>query len=407
MADFICKLGTESGDVIEKNYQAVSEDYLRKDLESKGYHIFTIRATKPVTALFKSLWPFGKKISIDEFLIFNREFSALIKAGLPALSCLDILSERRKEGFFKEKMNQIRENIKAGASLSEAFSATKSFPPIYCAALSAGERSGELVPVLKRYIFYIHALRGLKKKIVSALIYPFVLVIVASVIISILMLYVIPKFQPILENVGGQKTSLPFITEIVIGISGFLSRNFIVVIILIIALIIGIRYMVGTEKGGAIIDKYKMRIPFVGIYVRKFNIANFSRTLATLLSGGVPLVTALSVTLDALSNRYFKSRISDVIKKVSEGGSLWESLESTGETSDLSIEMIKVGESTGALSDMLENVADFYDEELTASIERFVAILEPVLLIFMAVIVASIILSVYLPLITSFQAVES
>ncbi len=400
MPEFVCRMGTAEGDVIERVYVSDSAEVLRRDLEKKEYLVFSVRKKGGALGFLPA---FGrKKIKIKEFLIFNQQLAALIQAGLPIVSSLDVLLERRKNPVFRKALSDIRDQVKAGAALSEAFESQGDlFPRIYSSSLASGERSGEVSSVLKRYISHTKKMLGLKSRVVAALIYPAILFVMSFFVVGILIYYVLPKFASIYEGFGGLQ-NLPLITKILVGGSLFIQNHAILLVTAALALFLAVSAWRRTPSGALTVDSWKLKIPFAGGIVQKYCVSRFTRTLGTLISGGIPLVTSLEIAGPAAGNLVFQSRLEGVSRKVQEGNALAASLEETGLFSDLALEMIRVGESTGALQDMLENVSQLYDEEIDNNLQTIESLLVPVMLVVMGAVIASILLAIYLPLIKSY-----
>jgi len=399
MPEFVARVGTSDGVVMERTFTAESEEALRTDLQGREYLVFDVRRKG---GLLGGLPGFGgtRGVRMKEFLLFNQELAALIKAGLPIIASLEILIERRKNQTFKKALLDVRDKVRGGASLSEAFQAQgEMFPGIYAATLASGERSGEIANVLLRYISYQKTMMGLKRKVTSALIYPAILFVLMIGLIAILITWVVPKFTEFYKDFGAD---LPLLTRILIGVSGFVTQN---VLLLVVAVAIGVvafRLWLQTPAGKLARDKFLVRVPIIGPVFHRFAVSRFTRTLGTLIAGGIPAVTALEMSARAVGNREFEARLLDVERKVREGSSLWESLEATGLFNDIALEMTRVGESTGSLADMLANVSDFYDEEIETRIATIMVFIEPVMLVIMGSFVVLIMLAIYLPLLRSY-----
>ena len=400
MPEFICRMGTVEGDVIERIYVSDSAEVLRRDLERKDYLVFSVRKKGGGLGLFPA---FGrKKIKMKEFLIFNQQLAALIQAGLPIVSSLNVLLERRKNPLFRKALSDIRDQVKSGAALSEAFDSQGDlFPKVYSSSLASGERSGEVASVLRRYVAHTKKMLGLKGRVIAALIYPAILFLMSFFVVGILVYYVLPKFASIYEGFGGVE-SLPLITRLLVGGSLFVQDHIVALVAGLLAAFLTLSAWRRTPTGALALDGWKLKIPFAGGIVRKYSASRFTRTLGTLVSGGIPLVTSLEIAGPASGNLIFQTSLEGVSRKVREGNALAQSLEETGLFSDLALEMIKVGESTGALQEMLENVSQLYDEEIDNSLQTIEALLVPAMLVVMGVIIASILLAIYLPLIKSY-----
>ena len=400
MAEFVCKVGTPGGQILEETITAQSEDQLRADFDAKDYLVFSIRKKVMGASLLKPSTFKRKKIAAKEFLVFNQELASLITAGLPIVSSLNILLERRKNPVFRTALADIRDQVKSGAALSDAFASHGDlFPRLYAPALSSGERSGEVASVLKRYVEYTKTMLIMRQKITAALTYPIILICVSVGLVLFLVTYVLPAFEGFFDQLGAD---MPLLTKIVIGITGFVSRYILLIIPAVAAIVIAIVSWKRTEAGAEWFDGFKMKMPLYGSIANKWAVSSFCRTLGTLVKGGIPLVSALEISAKAIANRVFSTALIGVANQVREGQPLWLSLERTGIMSDMAVEMIKVGESTGSLEEMLTNISEFYDDEIEADLARIVSLMEPVLLIFMGVTVATIIMAFYLPLLTSF-----
>lgn len=400
MPEFIAKMGTADGDVIERVYMSETVEALRNDLERKDFLVFSIRRKAGLSSFVPGV---GRRhVKMKEFLIFNQQLAALVSAGLPIVSCLDVLLERRKNPLFRKALTDIRDQVKAGTALSEAFSSQGDvFPPIYAASLASGERSGEVASVLRRYITHTKKVLVLKGKVVSALIYPAILFLMSFVVVAILIYYVLPKFSEIYEGFGGVE-NLPLITKVLVGGSLIVKDNAFLIGLAALGLFVAFSAWRRTAAGAETVDGWVLRIPFLGGIVHKYCATRFTRTLGTLVSGGIPLVNSLEIAAPAVGNRFFAAHLKKVPVRVREGNALAASLEQTGLFSDLALEMIKVGESTGALQEMLENVSSLYDEEIDNTLQNIEALLVPVMLVFMGLVIAMIMLAIYLPLIKSY-----
>jgi type IV pilus assembly protein PilC len=399
MPEFIAKVGTSDGTVMERTFTAESEEALRSDLEGKDYLVFKVRRKGGMTGLLPGFGP-GRSVKMKEFLLFNQELAALIKAGLPIIASLEILTERRKNQAFKKALMDVRDKVRGGASLSEAFQEQgEMFPAIYSATLASGERSGEIASVLLRYIAYQKTILALKRKVTTALIYPAILFVLMMGLIAILIVWVVPQFTEFYKDFGAD---LPLLTRALIGVSGFVTQKAIFMVALVALGAVLFRAWVRTPAGRLAIDRFVVRVPVAGGVFHRFAVSRFTRTLGTLIAGGIPAVTALLMSAKAVGNLEFEAKLIDVERKVREGSSLWESLEATGLFNDIAIEMTRVGESTGSLHDMLANISDFYDEEIEARINTIMVFIEPVMLVVMGGFVVLIMLAIYLPLLRSY-----
>jgi type IV pilus assembly protein PilC len=393
MPEFILKVGTPEGEITERHVRADSLRAAQAEMQRLGMHVF--ESKRGAMAARDFIPRFGKVISTDHFLLFNQELLALVRAGLPIVQSFDIMLERQKNPRFREILGEIREKITSGVALSDAFAAYGNlFPPIYSTSLRAGERSGDLEGVLKRFLRYQKMISGLRRKVIGALIYPAILVLLSSSMIFVMMTYVIPKFAEFFEGFGAE---LPWFTSLMIHLAQGLREN--IVVVLLVVIVGGFLLSRWLQTSGRLIwDRFKLRIPLVGGVLHRFAIMQFTQSLGTLLAGGTPMVPAIEIASQSVTNQLVATRISGIVQNVREGEPLWRSLDNTGVISDLAIEMIKVGESTGALTEMLANVSEFYDEEIEARLTRMVSAIEPIILVFMGIVIAVLLYAFYLPL---------
>src|SRR5882762_3970157 len=355
MPEFIAKVGTSDGVVTERTFTADSEDALRSDLQGRDYLVFAVRRK---SGLLEVLPGFGTKhgVRMKEFLLFNQELAALIRAGLPIIASLEILIERRKNQAFKKALMDVRDKVRGGSSLSEAFQAQgEMIPGIYSATLASGERSGEIANVLLRYIAYQKTILSLKRKVTSALIYPAILFVLMIGLVAILITWVVPKFTEFYKDFGAD---LPFLTRALIGLSGFATGNAPYLLAAIAVAVLAFQAWLKTPAGRMARDRFMVRVPIIGPVFHRFAVSRFMRTLGTLIAGGIPAVTALGMSARAVGNLEFENRLLDVERKVREGSSLWESLEATRLFNDIAIEMARGGESAGSRHDMRSSVSD-------------------------------------------------
>ncbi len=399
MPEFIAKVGTTDGVVMERTFTAESEEALRSDLQGREYLVFDVRRKSGWLNLLPG---FGARrgVRMKEFLLFNQELAALIRAGLPIIASLEILIERRKNQVFKKALMDVRDKVRGGASLSEAFEAQGGMlPAIYSATLASGERSGEIANVLLRFIAYQKTMVALKRKVSSALIYPAILFVLMIGLVVILITFVVPKFTEFYKDFGAD---LPLLTRMLIGVSSFVTQNGLFLVAGIVVGLLAFRAWLLTPAGRMARDRFVVKVPIVGPVFHRFAVSRFTRTLGTLIAGGIPAVTALEMAARAVGNLSFEGPLIEVEKKVREGSSLWESLETTGLFNDIAIEMTRVGESTGSLADMLANISDFYDEEIETRIATIMVFIEPTMLVVMGGFVVLIMLAIYLPLLRSY-----
>jgi len=391
--EFRCRLGTAAGEIVEGVYIADSEARLRRELEEKGMYVLSLQRR---AALSLSSGGRRQRVKRQEFLVFNQELATLLKAGMPLVQSLDILRQRVLNPTFKTVLDSVHDRVRSGMSLSDAFGEHGSlFPAVYSASLLAGERSGNLDSVIRRYVAYDKVIGAVKRRTVSALIYPGILVTMMVVLIGIIVLRVVPAFSEFYANFGHQ---LPLSTRIVVALSnGVVSNLAFIALAAVGAAVAGVAW--SRQPGARLrLDKWVLEIPWVGETALKFFTSQMARMLATLLGGGIPLVNALEICVRSLSNRHLSREMDRVRVRVQEGQGFAGALRERAIFPDVAVKMVEVGESTGALQEMLNSLAEFYDEEIETEVGRFITLVEPVLLVIMGIIIAIVVLALYMPL---------
>jgi type IV pilus assembly protein PilC len=393
--EFRCRLASPSGEITEGVYVAENESRLRHELEEKGLFVLSLQRKGAVGGLSLSL-PQRRAINTREFLVFNQELATLLKAGMPLVQSLDLLKSRVTSPTFRLVLDDVHEKVRSGTALSDAFAAHGDlFPRVYTASLLAGERSGNLDAVLRRFVEYSKIIATVKRKTISALVYPAILITLALVLVSVIVLKVVPAFSDFYESFGAQ---LPLVTRIIVQVSNFMRAQFVFILVVGFAGVIAVVAWIRQPGQHARFDRVLLGIPMLGQIARKFSTSQMARTLATLLGGGLPLVNALDIAAKSIGNQFMAGQLDIVSARVREGESFARALEARGVFPEVAVKMAEVGESTGALQDMLNTVADFYDEEISTSMERFITLVEPVLLVFMGIVIAGLLLALYMPL---------
>lgn len=393
MAEFVIKLADERGRVQEQVQSAATAEELRNRFVHAGYHVFSVKARGGGKS--------RRKVKLEPFLIFNQQFLTLIRAGLPILGSLQMLGKIQKNAHFSAQLEDVGNRVKTGESLSAAFEAQSGFPAMYTTTLLAGERSGNLQEVLERYVNFQRISLTFRKKLVTSLIYPSVLVVLVCALMTFMFTFVIPKFADLFSQLG---TNLPTLTLYLLHFGTWLQHNILYLLgaVAIVAVALW-RYMI-TERGRDFADAVRMKAPIIGKIWRMYQVALFARTLSTLLSGGLPLVPSLETGARSISSRAIAKAVTTSIVSVREGKSLADSLARTGAFPDLACEMIQVGEQTGALPAMLNSVAEFFEEDVATALAAALALIEPIILIFMGIVVVIILISLYLPIFSMGQA---
>jgi type IV pilus assembly protein PilC len=397
-----CRVGTATGEVTEATYVADSEPRLRAELESKG--LFLLKADRldgfaglKVPGLALGSRRARGRVGTSEFLVFNQELATLLKAGMPLVQSLDILRQRVPNPAFKRVLDDVHERVRSGSALSDAFEAQGQFPGVYVASLLAGEKSGTLELVIRRYVQHVKVVAAVKKKTISALIYPAILLLLSIAVVGIIVFKVLPEFGAFYTQVGGD-AELPFLTRIVVGLSEAVAANLTIIAAVTAAAVVAAVLWLRAPGQRARLDRLMLGLPFFGFVARRFAVSQVLRTIGTLLGGGIPLVAAIETSARSIGNRYIAAELAGVARQVREGESLAAALAQRKVFPDVALKMVEVGESTGALQDMLTSVADFYDEENETALGRFVTLIEPTLLVVMGLVIAVLLLSLYLPL---------
>lgn len=400
--EFTCKYARPSGEIVKAVLAGQNVEEVRHHLQEQGLLPIQIRPR----GWSLSFRPRKRRqtIKTEDFILFNQQFNALIRAGLPILKALDLLKEQIRNPLLKHHIVNVRDRVFSGALLSEALRAQGVFPTVYTASIFAGERSGNLVEVINRYVQYEKTVLSVRKRFLNSLIYPTFLIVLAIVMVGIILTYVIPKFAQLYADLN---TPLPITTRLLIAISATIQSHLALIVPLIIGALVILRVWVGTGSGRRWVDELKLTAPIVGNLWTMFSMAQLTRTLATLLSGGIPLVGALEVARDASGNRVIGDSIRSAITQVREGNPLSDSLERTGHFPDLALEMIRVGEQTGSLPDMLNHVADFYDEDVNLRSTALLSWVEPVILLFVAAFIAMVLISLYMPIFSIGSSIQT
>jgi type IV pilus assembly protein PilC len=395
MAEFVIRLADERGRVQEQVQTAATAEELRTRFAHAGYHVFSVRARGGFSALTR------RKVKLEPFLIFNQQFLTLIRAGLPILGSLQMLGKIQKNPQFAGQLEDVSSRVKTGEALSAAFEAQSGFPVMYTTTLLAGERSGNLQEVLERYVSFQKVALTFRKKLTASLIYPSVLMTLVIGLMIFLLTVVVPQFAVLYDEMGSK---LPAMTMALLSFGKWLQHNFLWILLIVLAVAAGMYRFSITERGRDFVDGFRIGLPVFGKLWLKYQVALFARTLSTLLTGGLPLVPSLETAARSISSRRVSKAVFSSIGTVREGKSLAESLAKTGVFPDLASEMITVGEQTGALPQMLNSVAEFFEEDVATALTAALALIEPAILIVMGVVVVFILISLYLPIFSLGQA---
>lgn len=402
MAEFVCRLGTPAGEIVTRTIEASAVHEARARLEREGFKVFNITPPKVegVTSFTRISGGGGRaKVKANDFLLFNQQLAALLRAGIPILQAISMLRRRATSVRLRAVLEAVEDAIRGGAALSQAFAAQGAiFPRIYTASILAGERSGALDEVLSRYVTYMRRSVALRRKIRGALAYPLFLLLASLSMVVFLIVYVVPKMSDLFAGFGGK---LPLVTQIVLTLSGWLTGNIFWLAPLLIVSAVGLGIWSRTLGGRLTIDRLKLKIPIAGKLLVQLSVAQAARSLATLLAGGITLVESWEIAAESITNLELRRRSSAILPMIREGQSFTESLESAGWLPALAIDMIGIGERSGSLREMLDEVATFYDAEGEVKLEQLTTTLEPAILVVMGGIVVVILLAIYLPIIES------
>jgi type IV pilus assembly protein PilC len=386
---------TRDGQSLERTLIAQSRRSLEGHLEREGFFVVEIRRSDGFGGLIKGGLP-GRKVRLKDLMAFNQEFSVLIKAGLPIISALNVIIEKRGNDEFTRVLTEVRNDISAGSSLSDAFGRHgHHFSDLYISSLKAGERSGNISSSLARYISYIKKVLEIRKKIVTASVYPVILTAVSIFVIVFLMVYVVPSFTGTYLEAG---TELPWLTLFLVDVSHRLKDNFLSLLLAAGLLALGCRAFAGTEKGRVAVDRFKLGIPFLGTIFIDHSLSKMSRTLATVLQGGMTLLDSLRVSSGTLDNQFLKEKLERAAQDIERGTSFSEAISKTRAFPKLALSMIEAGEKSGALEQVLNDIADFYENEIDSRLSILASSVEPALMVVMGLIIGFIVLAMYMPI---------
>jgi type IV pilus assembly protein PilC len=390
MTEFVIRLADERGRVQEQTHAAATAEELRARFTQAGYYVYSVKARGLLAGQGKN-----KKVKLETFLVFNQQFLTLIRAGLPILGSIELLARRQKVPHFRAQLEDVATRVKNGESISESFEAQGGFPIVYTVTLLAGERSGNLEEVLQRYLDFQRVSLTFRKKLTASLIYPAVLVVMVIGLFIFLITFVVPRFAELYEQLG---TKLPALTIFLLAL-GRDAQSYGIYFAAALALIgfLVSRWM-KTDAGATMVDRVRIALPLIGNVWLKYQVGLFSRTLSTLLTGGLPLVPSLETAARSIDSKQIGKAVFASVETVREGKGLSESLAETKVFPELAVEMIEVGESTGALPQMLNSVAEFFEEDVQTNLTAAMSLIEPVILIVMGCVVVTILIALYLPI---------
>ena len=394
MPSFHCKIGTADGRVVDKVYESGNKAQLQENLEEQGFYVFQISRQK--VSFLQGGKQKNSRMTSRRFLLFNQELLVLLRSGLPILQIFDTQIDQIEAGSFRDVISEIREEIHGGQSLSEAFANFPNFfPPLYVAALKAGEKTGDLPETLSRFLEYQKRVEAIRAKVRSASFYPLILTVAAIIVVVFLMFFVVPRFTQIYADAN---VELPLMTRVLIWVSDLIGTYWYFFPVVLIACGTCFKFLIRNTRGRLRFDRILLRIPFVGGVKNDYALSSFNRTLGTTLSSGTPLVAAMRMSRGTLNNLSLEQRLSQATRQVEEGLSLSESLANTGFFPPLALRMISVGETTGSLIDMLGDIADYYEAKVEQRLTQLTTMIEPILMMTMGLMIAFIIVAMYVPI---------
>ncbi len=404
MTEFICRLGTPSGEIVTRIVEAAGATEARTRLEGEGFRVFAVSKTEDGLSAVLSLGGGKKgKVKQADFLLFNQQLSALLRAGIPVLQAIGLLKTRAGSANLRAVLTDVEEKIKNGVPLSEAFEAQGLFPRIYTASLLAGEKSGALDDVLARFVTYLRRSVAVSRKLRGALAYPAFLLLAAVIMVAFLTLYIVPRMSDLFKSLAANRT-LPTVTLAVLWVSNAIVNNILWLGPLVIIIGLAVFAWLRTESGKLVLHKVLLKIPIAGQLIRNMATAQLTRSMSTLLSGGITVPDSWDISSQSINNLELRRRSQNVLPMIREGRSFTESLEMANWIPPLGLDMIGIGEKSGSLREMLDEVASFYDAEAEVRLEQFTTLLEPMILLVMAAIVVTILLAIYLPIIQMISA---
>lgn len=395
MPMYKCKLATPGGRVLEKTLTSSTRGFLRSHLESEGNFILEIRRVDGPLSFFAAGRGMGR-VKMKDFLAFNQELSVLLKAGLPIISALDAIIEKGADSELTVILKEIRNDVSGGESLSGAFDRfSHVFSKLYVASLQAGEKSGNIISALSRHTDYLKKMAAVKRRVVSASVYPAILSLASVAALLFLLTYVVPNFMKTYLDAG---TPLPAITLFLVKIGQFLSVNFQTLVLFALFGVVLFSFAVRTEKGRLLTDKIKLRLPFLGKVHLHFILSSFARTMAMVLSAGSSIMESLRISAATVNNQFLKVRLNEARRALEAGGSLSDSLSRSGVMPGLAVRMIDAGEQGGALEPVFLDMAEFYETDVDTKLSILMSSLEPALMIMMGLLIGFIVLAMYLPI---------
>lgn len=404
MAEFICRLGTSTGEILTRIVEATAASEAKTRLESEGYRVFKVSsAEKGLSAMMPGGASKKTRVKQGDFLLFNQQLSALLRAGIPILQSISLLKSRSGSSTLRALLVDVEQKIKTGVPLSEAFEAQGTFPKIYTASILAGEKSGALDDVLSRYVEYSKRNVAVARKLRGAIAYPLFLLAAASFMVAFLTLYIVPRMSDLFKGLSTNQ-GLPTVTVVVLAFSNFIAGNIWWLLPLVLVLVFGFYIWLKSPGGKLLFHKFLLKLPIGGNLIKQMTTAQLARSLSTLLAGGITLPDSWDISSESITNLELRRRSLSVLPMIREGRSFTEALQKADWLPELALDMIGIGEKSGSLREMLDEVANFYDAESEVKLEQLTTLLEPIILVFMALIVVTILLAIYLPIIQTISS---
>lgn len=402
MSYYKCTFMNEAGDFVTRTLFADNRKALRSayvDADEK-----LISAQRLYFTHFSFFKLFTRKVKHSEFLLFNQKLIVMLKAGITFIRALEVIVGNMKKGHLKEILSQAKADIQNGIQISDAFSSTQlPFQKIYRSSLLAGEKSGDLVSLIEKFNVYLEKITNLKRKTVSSLSYPVILFFFMLGIVTVVMVYVIPKFTSFYDSFEAE---LPFFTQFFMSASMFMKNNFLLILVIIAAIFMGIKLLEKTNEKIIIMDRLKLKIPFIGKIILENSMAIFSRTMNILVSGGIPVPESTAIAVETITNKFLFSRIRHIPDKIKEGNLLSQALDEVEEVPKIMVEVIRVGDSSGNLPEVLNKNADFFETSIDTKINTIISLIEPIIIIVLGLVILFMLLSIYLPIFNTIRVVR-
>ncbi|MBW1836239.1 MAG: type II secretion system F family protein [Deltaproteobacteria bacterium] len=394
MEVFLWQGKNRKGETQKGEIESISEEAVRASLTRM--RITPTKIKKKPKDMFANIAFLQPKVKVTDIIIFTKQFSTMIDAGLPIIQCLDILHAQQDNPTFKKMIKEIKESVEGGATFAETLKKyPEQFDDLFVNMVHAGEVGGILDIILRRLSNFMEKAAKLKAQVKGAMTYPIITLVVAFVVVAVILVFVIPVFQEMFADFGGE---LPLLTQFVVTLSEVVKKKIIYIIIAIVGFIFAFKKFYSTEKGHAMVDDFSLKLPIFGDLIRKVAVAKFTRTMGTMLSSGVAILDALDIVSKTAGNKTIERALVSVRSGITEGRTMADPLEESGVFPSMVCQMISVGESTGALDTMLDKIADFYDDEVDQAVENLTSAIEPVMMVFMGILIGGLVIAMYLPI---------